>query len=121
MTPVEIALIYVDKGWAPIPLPYQCKKPIGRAWEQLKVTRENAGRYFNGVNLNVGVRSGQPSGNLVDVDLDCREALMLADRFIPPTGSIFGRQGKPKSHRLYTSAVPKTVQYQDPDGGEMLL
>lgn len=116
MTPLAIALDYIGRGWAPIPVPYRSKAPKGKAWQQLRVTCENAASHFNGARLNIGVLLGAPSGNLVDVDLDCREALVLASRFLPPTGSVFGRVGKPRSHRLYRSKVPRTVQFEDPIG-----
>ena len=121
MTPLEVALDYIGRGWSPIPVRFRGKKPLHDDWSKLRITRETAAGYFNGARLNVGVLMGEASGGLADVDLDCREALALAARFLPPTGSIFGRQGKPGSHRLYVSAVPKTVQFQDPDDGEMLL
>lgn len=49
---------------------------------------------------NVGVRLGAPSGGLVDIDLDCPEAVALAPAFLPPTAT-FGRTSKPRSHWLY--------------------
>ena len=121
MTPLEVALDYIGRGWSPIPVRFRGKKPLHDDWSKLRITRETAARYFNGAQLNVGVLMGEASGGLADVDLDCPEALALAARFLPPTGSVFGRKGKPGSHRLFTSAVPKTVQFQDPDGGGMLL
>ena len=39
MTPLEMALDYIDNGWLPIPIPYRSKAPKGKAWQQLKVTR----------------------------------------------------------------------------------
>ena len=121
MTPLEVAFDYIGRGWSPIPVRFRGKKPLHDDWSKLRITRETAARYFNGAQLNVGVLMGEASGGLADVDLDCPEALALAARFLPPTGSVFGRKGKPGSHRLFASAVPKTVQFQDPDGGGMLL
>ena len=65
---------------------------------------------------NVGIIMGAPSGNLVDVDLDCPEALALASSFLPLTDSAFGRPSKRRSHLLYTSAVPKVMPFEDPTG-----
>src|SRR5690606_32784070 len=56
---------------------------------------------------NVGVRLGEPSGWLVDVDLDCAEAIALAPMFLPPTAT-FGRLSKPRSHWLYIAAGCRT-------------
>ena len=50
---------------------------------------------------NVGVILGPRSGELVDIDLDCAEALALADLYLPATEAIFGRKSKPRSHRIY--------------------
>jgi hypothetical protein len=43
---------------------------------------------------------------LTDVDLDCLEAVRLAPHFLPPTGSIYGRPGKRRSHYLYKTNDP---------------
>jgi P4 family phage/plasmid primase-like protien len=43
----------------------------------------------------------EATGYLVTVDLDSPQALVNADRFLPPTGMVSGRPGKPKSHRFY--------------------
>jgi hypothetical protein len=43
---------------------------------------------------------------LIDVDLDCPEAVFFAERLLPPTDGIFGRPGKPRSHRLYLCLDP---------------
>jgi hypothetical protein len=64
---------------------------------------------------------GPPSGWLVDVDLDCAEAMRLADYFLPGTESIFGRDGKPRSHWEYIAEVPKRVELIDPANGGCLL
>lgn len=49
---------------------------------------------------------GEPSGWLIDIDLDHRRAIELADKFLPPTPAIFGRTSKPRSHRLYRVTGP---------------
>ena len=56
--------------------------------------------HFNGTG-NIGVLLGEPSGWLIDVDLDCDEAVALAPKFLPPTGATSGRPGKPASHWWY--------------------
>jgi P4 family phage/plasmid primase-like protien len=38
---------------------------------------------------------------VVCVDLDAQDAIAKADQFLPPTGMIDGRPGKPRSHRWY--------------------
>ena len=73
------------------------------------------------VGINLGAMSpgiGPPDGRgLVDVDLDCPEAVPFADAYLPPTDAVFGRKGKPGSHRLYW-ALPlpqKTSRHKDVD------
>ena len=51
-------------------------------------------KEFNNYNIFTGF------GNIGDVDLDCPEALQLADYFLPATGFEFGRESTPRSHRL---------------------
>ena len=97
------------------------KGPTIEGWPKLRISRADAPRFFNGARQNVGVILGQPSGNLVDIDLDCTEAVALAPALLPPTESVFGRSGKSRSHWLYQSAVPKLAQFVDPDDGETLL
>ena len=61
----------------------------------------NIGDYFNGNPANIGILMGKPSGGLVDIDIDNTDALRFADRFLPKTNCVFGRQSKPRSHRIY--------------------
>lgn len=121
MSALDLALDYIARGWAPVPIPHRTKRPTLKSWEALRITEADAPRYFNGAAQNVGIILGQPSGDLVDADLDCPEAVWLASSFLPPTEAVFGRDGKPKSHRLYKAALPKRLEFADPDDGEMLL
>jgi hypothetical protein len=59
-------------------------------------------------------------GPIVDADLDSREALELADIYLPQTGAIFGRASKPRSHRLYRAAGAVYAAFADPTDGTML-
>jgi putative DNA primase/helicase len=105
----------LEAGWVPVPIPPGKKGPVLRGWEQLRPSPEDLPRLFAGEG-NVGVLLGEPSGGLVDVDLDCPEARALADLFLPPTGMEHGRASAPRSHRWYlcTPAPPKTVRYRAP-------
>ena len=49
---------------------------------------------------NINIATGRES-LIVDVDLDCPEANMLADNFLPKTELEFGRQSTPRAHRLF--------------------
>jgi Bifunctional DNA primase/polymerase, N-terminal len=65
---------------------------------------------------NVGIILGEPSGWLVDVDLDCPEAIELADQFLPPTPAITGRPSAPRSHRWYIAVGAVTEKHSALDG-----
>jgi hypothetical protein len=121
MTVLDAALGYVGRGWAVIPIPLAQKAPRLTNWQELRITRANLPKYFNGRPANIGVLLGEPSAGLIDIDLDAPEAPALADYFLPATGCVFGRQGKPKSHCLYIVDSPlKTEQFRDTKGAVLV-
>jgi Bifunctional DNA primase/polymerase, N-terminal len=117
---LDIALDFMERGWKPVPVPYREKKPTGNGWQKQKITPANADKYFNNPRMNIGVQLGRESGGLTDIDLDCPEAIALADLMLPPTRAVFGRQSKPRSHRLYVTDLCKTeskaaIRYSEPE------
>jgi Bifunctional DNA primase/polymerase, N-terminal len=116
----NIARGYTKRGWSPIPVPADEKNPAMKGWQQLRITEANLNKHFNGARLNIGVLLGEPSGGLIDLDLDCDEAVKLAPKFLPDTAT-FGREHNPASHRLYRCAytLPETRKFSLPkeDGG----
>ena len=125
-TPLDVALGYVNRGWAPVPVPYRKKGPVLTGWQHLRIDASTAGKYFNGGPQNVGVILGRASDGLTDVDLDCPEAVRIGGRFLPYTNSVFGRASKPRSHLLYVTDLAETksvatVEFKDPVDGRMLL
>ena len=80
VTPLEAAREYVRRGWCVVPIPYKQKGAVIQAWEQLRLTDEELPQYFDQP-ANIGIALGEPSHWLVDVDLDCPEAIELADQF----------------------------------------
>ena len=77
------------------------------------------GQHFNGAPQNIGVQMGQKSKGLTDVDLDSPEALALAEAFLPPTNTVFGRSSTPRAHQLYISNLAATedraaIKFYDP-------
>jgi hypothetical protein len=113
---VDYAREYLAKGWQPLPLPHGEKAPILIEWQHLAVDDGNIDSLFAVDPSNIGIRLGAPSNGLVDVDLDCSEAIALAPSFLPPT-TTFGRASKPASHRPYVARpCPKTAQFKDVDG-----
>jgi hypothetical protein len=120
-TRTEIACSCIRRGWATVPIPLREKGPRIAGWPNLRITEADASRYFDGEG-NVGVILGQPSGGLVDVDLDCFEAVMLARTHLPATRAIFGRASKPQSHWLYQVNGPAlSLKFVDPVTRETLL
>jgi Bifunctional DNA primase/polymerase, N-terminal len=107
---LDVAIRYVRRGWAVLPVPHASKDPGFRGWPELRLTERQLADNFNGQPQNIGVLLGEPSDWLVDVDLDHPRALELADQFLPPTPLVFGRVGKPRSHRLYRAASPVTTK-----------
>ena len=124
-TILDIALFYIRRGWNPVPIPFKKKKPIDRDWQKRIIDEAMAPRFFNGGSQNIGIQLGPSSHGLTDLDLDCAEAVALAPYILPPTGAIFGRASKRRSHWLYTTDLSiecdtAVVQFKAPDG-RMLL
>jgi tRNA A37 threonylcarbamoyladenosine biosynthesis protein TsaE len=110
---------YLARGYKIVPVPYACKGPVLPQWRELNIKPEQMDHYFPQPKMNLGFILGDASNGLVDVDLDCPEAIRLASAFLSETDMIFGR-GKTgfKSHRLYrvVGASPKTRQFKAADG-----
>jgi hypothetical protein len=110
ITPLDHARDLLARGLSPIPVPYQTKAPQIPRWQHLRLTLEDLPRYFNGHPCNIGTLLGKNAGWLVDVDLDHPLAVQMADQFLPPTGMIWGREGKPRSHWLYRVTGPASTR-----------
>jgi putative DNA primase/helicase len=108
---------YILRGYVPVPVRAGEKIPTVAAWQDLRLTVDDLPLYFSN-HENVGLLNGAPSGGLVDVDLDAKEAILLADEFLPNTSLVHGRPGKPRSHRWYrTTPAPASQRFTDPEGG----
>jgi hypothetical protein len=116
---IAFARHYVARGWRLVAIPPGSKAPLDRGWPRRIIGFDDVEREF-GHGENVGVILGAPSGNLIDVDLDCEEAVLLADRYLPTTDAVFGRPSKPQSHRLYLSEC-RFASFADPLDGTTLL
>jgi hypothetical protein len=111
----EAARTAYRNGWMPIPIPYRSKNPNRKNWQHERLTDADIDQRFNDDQLNVGILLGEPSGWLVDVDLDCPEARFLAGHFLAETGVRFGRSSAPCSHWFYIVTEPLTTQkFRDP-------
>jgi len=114
MTPPQAAMVYMRRRWCVVPVPYKTKKPVITGWPDLRISSKEIPKYFNGTPINLGVILGDASDGMVDADLDCIQAIRLAEEFLPPTACTFGRAGKPHSHLIYVAKPsPATRQFHD--------
>lgn len=111
---------YLSRGWLCVPLRSRSKSPIHKDWPKLRIAPDQIGKYFSPTD-NVGLILGEPSGWLVDVDLDCPDAIALADEYLPLTPAITGRLSAPRSHRWYIASSAKTEKHTDPNDGSMIV
>jgi DNA polymerase-1 len=121
------AAYYLERGFPPIPVPRsgRCKAPILDGWQNLRPTQKTLGQLFpTGQALNVGLLLGKPSQGLVDIDLDCPEAVAAGAMLLPATGWVSGHSSKPKSHYWYLVDDPPEKaadEHHDVDGEQTML
>lgn len=104
LSPAQIrAVEYIRRfGFAVIPLRPKSKAAAQKGWNDLVVkTEDDLRSVFSDPAGNIGVRCGEPSGGLMDVDLDDLVAVKLAPEYLPETRFKFGRKSKPASHWFY--------------------
>lgn len=103
----EAAKAYLARGWVPVPLAERSKRPLPAKWERITRDGYDLDALFPaGRALNVGISLGEPSGGLVDCDLDCPEARAAATVLMPATGLVWGRRSASDSHRGYVVSDP---------------
>jgi hypothetical protein len=110
----EEAQLLMCLGASVVPIKYGEKRPRFVGWPDVRVTPENFDTHFpaGDTPLNLGILWGEPSNyhvpdhGLVDIDLDHLMAIELADYLLPPTSLVYGRDGKPGSHRIYLVKDP---------------
>jgi len=117
---LQAAQYYLSRGWMPVYVPPGVKGPNRHGWEKLRFTEADLPGQFNRPG-NIGIILGEASNGLVDVDLDCPEALEVADQYLPATPSVTGRPSAQQSHRWYVSDVPATKQFRDPKTRKMIV
>lgn len=108
---------YIDKKFAPVPVSSGGKKPLGMNWPERRITKEEVADAFND-DSNIGLILGAASNGLVDVDLDCDEAIKIASHFLPETGMKCGRPAAPDSHHFYICPAIEAKQFRDADAGD---
>lgn len=122
MNSLAYAREYCRRGWRVIPVRSGEKGPRVPEWQKLMLGLDDLPQHFS-CESNVGVILGSPSNELVDIDLDCSEALAIADLYLPATEAEFGRPSKPRSHRLYIADGAAFEAFADSisDGKNTLL
>lgn len=96
----QVAINYINNyGLRLIPLKAKSKEPFLDEWGKLRITEEQVHEYFK-PGHNVGALWGEPSNWVIDLDLDCDEAVQFAKRELPETFT-YGRVTRPFSHYLF--------------------
>jgi hypothetical protein len=98
---------YIERGWAPIPVPFRTKGPLLDAWHTLRINAETVPNFFDGAPQNIGIILGAASGGLCDLDLDCFETIAAAPYILPGT-AVFGHASKRGSHWIYRTDLCET-------------
>src|SRR5450759_3646407 len=112
---------YLNRGYCPIPVQYQTKKPLIRDWTQRGlINASNIDQHFSD-DTNIGIALGDASGGLVDIDIDADEGLDLALYFLPPTDMKFGHESRRGSHWVYKVPDAKGIFETKDDGGKNIV
>ena len=106
----ECATLYAGMGLSIVPNQRGRKRPTVKGWPELRISSDEVSDYFE-EGENIGVLMGEPSGGLVDIDLDCQEARAVANRFLPDTLTS-GRKNAPRSHRFFVSPGAKSRSWR---------
>lgn len=110
---------YLAAGFHLVELAPRDKNPTIEGWRTTSATTINLAEN------NVGILWGHRSNGLVDIDLDCQDAIELGAHILPETGMVFGRESKRRSHYLYyVRPYPEHVssfKYVDPFDNSCIL
>ncbi len=88
---------FENRGWKKVVVPFGTKAAQAKAWQNSDPKPD----VFRRGTHNIGVQLGHKSGGLVDIDLDCPQAMLLADQFFPELkDAAFGRLRKDGTHVL---------------------
>lgn len=105
----ERARKWLKRDVIPIPVPHASKAPAIPGWQNLRPTEEDLPQLFSTL-CNIGILLGDVSGGLLDIDLDCDEAVATAALFFPDTPT-FGRKSRPESHLIYICSGIETRKF----------
>jgi hypothetical protein len=113
-------LTYCEKGVFSLPVPHREKNVgalNGENYQDLRLTPHDLDAKFpEGKKRNIAALLGAASGNLADIDLDCKEAIVAGRRFLPRSNWVFGRKSARASHHEYrVIGALETHQFRDVD------
>jgi bifunctional DNA primase/polymerase-like protein len=116
---------YIKRGWSPVPVKFKGEEPISSDWQRLRMRLKDVDRWLSpNENTNIGIILGEPSGDLVVVDIVDKDALPFAEFYLRET-MVFGRTSKRKSHWVYRIQSEYVGQMVDPRkvtvGGGVIL
>lgn len=99
---LQAARFYLERGLVVTPNNASTSKGAYLpGWGTRRLTLSELTAELDRPGKGIGVVLGEPSGGLVDVDLDHAAAVLAADALLPPTGLVSGRTGRPRTHRFY--------------------
>lgn len=117
MTQVDthaVALKLLGDGLKPVRLKPMDKVAIETGWQRRAHDEDSVRAEFK-PGENVGALMGEPSGWIVDIDIDSMKAAELAPQSLPPTRR-FGRKSNRNSHYLYRCVGAVNRTWKDEDG-----
>lgn len=116
-TPLEAALEYKRRGFAPTPNHPRTKAARLREWDKTKLGEPEIREEF-ATGDGPGLVLGEMSGGLLVVDLDSELAVRLGRAYLPETGMLDGRPKKPDSHWFYRAdPLPAYRSFKSPKLG----
>jgi Bifunctional DNA primase/polymerase, N-terminal len=98
---------YLDLGWHAVRIPAGMSHCPRKGWQKSPCEIAD---WVDGD--GTGIVLG-PSA-LVDLDLDCDEAAVIAPILLPPTAT-FGRKGRERTHYIYEAGAERPGKWVDPD------
>lgn len=114
---IDAVLELFRSGLAVVPLKPRAKNPVIDKWQYNRVKSEDHVRQLWAGKNNIGVILGSHSRGLHDLDLDAPEVIPFADILFGHLPG-FGREGKPRSHRLVFIKNMKKGKLLYQHGGE---
>src|SRR5579862_3819350 len=110
---LKSAITYVKRGFFVVPVPVGNNHPTIKGWPRLRLRFGQLKEAFVGAG---GIGMLLKPSKLLDVDIDCPEALIAGEHFLPATEMVQGRDGNPRSHRYFqrNGKATKNHSFEDP-------